>query len=77
MPTLVTHLPHFLDETGNVPKELPESALQMANAMCSFVTYATNFAGEPEEEFPDCFIVLDNKICHGKVFPCLSTRKLS
>jgi hypothetical protein len=70
--TWITHLPHFLDEAGNLPQELPAPALKMANAMCSFVVYATNFAGEMDEEFPPCFVAIDNKVCYGKVFPCLA-----
>lgn len=70
--TWITHLPHFLDETGTILKELPVPALQMANAMCSFVTYATNFGGDMDEEFPLCFVTIDNKICSGTVYPCLT-----
>lgn len=68
----VTHLPHFLDEAGNIPKELPITTLEMANAMCSFVAYATNFGGKMDEEFPLCFATINNIVCRGKVFPCLA-----
>lgn len=68
----VTHLPHFLDEASKIPENLPEPARQVANAMCFFVVYATNFDGEPGEEFPSCFVIVDDSICSGKVFPCLT-----
>ncbi len=68
----VTHLPHFLDEGGNIPNKLPISTSHMLNAICSFVAYATHFAGEMDEEFPSCFIVFNNDTCKGRVFPCLT-----
>ena len=58
----ITHLPHFLDEKGNIPKELPLPILQMMNAICSFVVYATNFVGEMDETFPACFVVLSQEV---------------
>lgn len=70
--TWVTHLPHFLDTAGKMPEDLPEPARQVANAICSFVVYASNFAGEPEEEFPPCFVTIDDTVCSGRVFPCLT-----
>lgn len=70
--TWITHLPHFLDESGNIPNELPTAALQVANSICSFVAYATHFAGEMDEEFPSCFVTLNKESCQGKVFPCLT-----
>lgn len=70
--TWITHVPHFLDEGGNIPNELPAPALKMVTAICSYIAYATHFAGEMDEEFPSCFVTFNNKNCQGKVFPCLT-----
>jgi hypothetical protein len=65
--TWVTHLPHLLDELGNIKPDLPRPARQLATALCSFVTYATNFEGADNEELPTCFVIIKNKRCMGQV----------
>ena len=69
--TWVTDLPHFLDEQGNLPKDLPEPALRLVKAICEFVTYATNIEGEGDE-LPQCFAIIKRKRCQGKVIPLVS-----
>jgi hypothetical protein len=65
--TWTTHLPHLLDESGNPPIDVSLSAKQLTKAMCAFVAYATNFAGEDDEELPSCFVTVQTKRCQGKV----------
>ena len=67
----VTHLPHFLDEAGNLIEDLPAPARRLAMALCKFITYATNFDGE-DDELPQCFIVTKRKQCQGMVMPLIS-----
>lgn len=67
----ITHLPHILNDTGNIPVGLPAPTFRLAKSICSFVAYATNFEGKDDEEFPPCFIMIEKKRCRGKVFPFL------
>jgi len=69
--TWITHLPHFLNEEGNLLNDLPTPARRLAKALCEFVTYATHFDGEGDE-LPRCFAVVKRKRCQGKVMPLIS-----
>jgi hypothetical protein len=69
--TWMTHLPHFLNEEGNLPDDLPAPARRLAHTLCKFVTYATNFDGEGDE-LPQCFVVSKRKRCQGIVTPLIS-----
>lgn len=66
-----THLPHFLNEKGAIPEELPVPARQLAKALCAFIMYATNF-DDMEDAIPRCFVVIKKKRCRGRVQSLLS-----
>ena len=67
----VSDLLHFLDQSGNIPKDTPEDILQMAQSLTAFVSYATDF-NERIQILPFCFVAIDNKRCIGRVMPMLS-----
>ena len=69
--TWMTHLPHFLNEQGHIPNDLPAPALRLVKAICNFITYATHFDSE-ENELPQCFVMIKRKRCVGKVMPLIS-----
>ena len=69
--TWMMHLPRFLDEQGNLPKDLSVPARRLVKAICEFVTYATNFDGEGDE-LPQCFAITKRKRCQGKVMPLVT-----
>lgn len=67
----MTHLPHFLDEQGSPPKDLPPPARRLLKVICEYVIYATNFDGEGDE-LPQCLAIIKRKQCQGKVLPLVS-----
>lgn len=68
----ITHLPHFLDVTGNILENIPLPARRLAKSVCAFVAYATSFEGEDNEELPQCFVAIKKKRCKGKALPLLT-----
>jgi hypothetical protein len=70
--TWVTHLPHFLDEQGNIPNDLPVPARRLVKAICDFITYATHFDRE-DNKLPQCFVTIKRKHCVGTVVPLVSS----
>jgi len=66
-----THLPHFLNDKGDIPEELPVPAQRLVKALCTFVMYATNF-DDVEDAMPWCFVVVKKKRCRGRIQSLLS-----
>lgn len=65
----ISNLLHFLDESGNIPKDAPSDFQKMAKSLTECINYATN----PDIGFGDprlcCFITKNNKSCDGKIAP--------
>lgn len=67
----VSNLLHFLDQSGNIQKDVPENIFQMAQSLVAFVNYATDF-DERIQILPSCFVTIKNQRCNDRVMPMLS-----
>jgi hypothetical protein len=58
----ITKMTHFLDETGNIPEELPDEAKEFAVFLTSIVEAATN-------EYPEyvCCTDIDCRKCDSSI----------
>ena len=71
----VTHLPHFLDESGNLVQDMPAEARHLAEALGRLIMFATH--DDEVDEPPPCFVVVEGKRCEGEVGSCISPHDAS
>ncbi len=62
----ITNFQHFLDEQGNIPKDIPKDARELANFLALLIDDATSgdYDSEPQVR---CI----EKNCSGLIVPCL------
>jgi hypothetical protein len=66
----ITHLPHFLDEKGLLPRDIPAPARSLALAIGRIIAYAT--FNDEDIEMPGCLHTIRRKRCEGKVMTGIS-----
>lgn len=66
----ITYLPHFLNEKGLLPDDIPAPARNMALAIGKIIAYAT--FDDEDNEMPECLATVRKRRCRGKLLAGIS-----